>query len=158
MERPDDMRNTSEIVHSVLILIVQLCENIIKANICMNDLMKCLSGTGPSPLQALCLAANSGRAPLCQKFYHVNSAMDLCSKKFDFVQQFNIKLEVVVKHCSKISEGTLFGIYCLCMHVCTMIVIYLYFKKQEAILKLCSFFNLWYQEYIICDCLCKNRP
>ena len=123
MERPDDMRNTSEIVHSALILIVQLCENIIKANICMNDLMKCLRGTEPSPLQTLCLAANSGKASLCPKFYQVNSAMELCCKKFDFVQQFYKKLEVVVKYCSKISKGTLFDVYCLCMCVCTMIVI-----------------------------------
>ena len=131
--RPDDMKNSSEIVHSALILIVKFCEDIMKANICMNDLMKCLRGTEALPLQALCQAANSGKAFLCPQFYQVNSAMDLCAKKFDFVQQFNKKMEVVVKHCSKISKGTLFGIYsyCLCIHVCIIVVIYVVILKER---------------------------
>lgn len=112
MVHTDDVTNSSEIVHSVLILIIKLCENIINANICMNDLMKCCKGPEPLPLQALCLAANSGKVSVCPDFHHVKSAMELCSKKFVFVQQYSKKIEVVVKYCSKISRG---------MYICTLL-------------------------------------
>ena len=108
MDHTDDVKNTSEIVHSALTLIIELCQSIMNANICMNDLIKYQSGIKSSPLQDLCFAVNSGKVCLCPKFSDVDSAMALCAKKFDFVQEYNKKIEVVVKHCSKISQGILF--------------------------------------------------
>ena len=69
----------------------------------MYDLVKCQKNM--DSLQALCNAANSGKAALCSHFDSVKSAMELCFKKFSYVEQYSKKLEVVVKHCSKISKG-----------------------------------------------------
>ena len=99
-----DIKNTSEIVYSALVVIIQLCRNILSAKICMYDLEKCYKNV--EQLQALCHAANSGNAPLCPYYNHVKSGMDLCSEKFGYVEKFSKMMEVVVIHCNKISKGT----------------------------------------------------
>ena len=99
-----DIHKKSEIVHSALIVILQLCKNIPNAKICMYDLEKCFKNV--EQLEALCNAANSGSGLLCPKFKHVKSAMDLCSEKFVSVEKFSKMIGVVVKYCNKISEGT----------------------------------------------------
>ena len=99
-----DIQNTSEIVYSALLVIIKLCKSILNAKICMYDLEKCRGNV--EQLQALCNAANSGNTPLCPKSNHVKSAMELCSEKFDYVEKFSKMIEVVVKHCNKISKGT----------------------------------------------------
>ena len=98
-----DIQNTSEIVHSALIVLIQFCKRIVNAKICMYDLEKCERNI--DSLRALCNAANSGKAPLCLHFEAVKNAMDLCSKKFLYVEQYSKMMEVVVKYCSKISKG-----------------------------------------------------
>ena len=71
----------------------------------MYDLEKC--GRNVEQLQALCNAANSGITPLCPDSNHVKKAMKICSKKFGYVEKFSKMIEVVVKHCNKISKGIL---------------------------------------------------
>ena len=112
-----DIKNKSEIVFSALIVIIQLCNKIISAKICMYDLEKCLVNV--EQLQALCNAANSGSTHerLCPKSNDVKSAMELCSKKFDYVEKFSKMIEVVVKYCDKISKGTVCLCMCVCVHV-----------------------------------------
>ena len=92
-----DIKNISEIVYSALVVINQLCRNILSAKICMYDLEKCQRNV--EQLQALCNAANSPNSN------RVKSAMDLCSEKFGYVEKFSKMIEAVVKHCSKISKG-----------------------------------------------------
>ena len=101
--RADDIRSTSEIVYSALLVIMQFCTNIMNAKVCMNDLIKYRRST--EQLQALCTAANSGNAPLCPGFDHVKSSMESCFKKFDYVVKYKEIMKVMVKHCSKISKG-----------------------------------------------------
>ena len=107
-----DIRNISEIVYSALVVLIQFCNSVISAKVCMNDLVKCSKSV--EKLEALCNAANSGNAPLCHSFKDVKSAMDLCFRKFDFVMQYTKMMEVVVKHCSKASEGMHL---CFCVYV-----------------------------------------
>ena len=99
-----EIRNISEIVHSALVVFIQFCNNIVNGKVCMNDLAKCHRNV--EALQNLCNAVNSEQAPLCQSFNHVKSGMDLCSKKFEYVEKYYKMVEVVVKHCNKISKGT----------------------------------------------------
>lgn len=106
-----DISNTSQIVCSALLVIIKLCKGIRNAKICMYDLEKCHKNI--EQLQALCNAANSGNSPLCPDSNHVKSAMEMCSKKFSYVEKFSKMIEVVVKHCSKISKGTL----CVCVFI-----------------------------------------
>ena len=101
-----DIKNISEIVHSALFIIIQFCNNIINANICMYDLEKCRRNFGK--LQTLCDAANSGNTPLCPDSNHVKSAMELCSEKFDYVKKRSEMMVVIVKHCKKISKGSMY--------------------------------------------------
>ena len=103
MAKADDVRRTSEIVYSALVVIIQLCTNIVNAKICMDSLTKYCKST--QQLQALCNATNSGTVLLCPKFDYVKSSMDLCFKRFDYVLKCKDMMEVVVKHCSKISKG-----------------------------------------------------
>ena len=103
MVRADDVRSTSEVVYSALIVIMQFCNNIMNAKICKNDLTRYRRST--EQLQALCIGANSGSVPLCPRFDHIKNSMDLCSKKFDYVVKYKEMIEVVVKHCSKICKG-----------------------------------------------------
>ena len=98
-----DIKNTSEIVYSALLVIIQLCRNILSAKICMYDLEKCHKNV--EQLLALCNAANSGNSPLCPTYNRVRSGMDLCAEKFGYVEKFSKKMEVLVKHCDKISKG-----------------------------------------------------
>ena len=100
----DNIKDSSEIVHAALALVVQLCRNIVSEKICMNDLEKCRRSALQLP--ALCDAANSGNVSLCPSFDQVKNAMELCSKKFTYVMKYRQTMEVVVKHCSKISKGT----------------------------------------------------
>ena len=106
-----DIKNTSEIVYSALVVIIQLCKNILNAKICMYDLEKCRRNV--EQLQALCNAANSGNSPLCPNSNHVKSAMDLCFEKFGYVEKFSEMMEVVVKYCNMISKGTV----SVCVHI-----------------------------------------
>ena len=92
----EDIKITSAIVHSALGVINEFCNKIIHANICMNDLAKCRKNV--KSLQNLCNAANSN--------VDVKNCMDLCSKKFDYVKNYSEMMEVVAKHCNKISKGT----------------------------------------------------
>ena len=98
-----DIKDKSEIVHSALIVIIQLCKSIQSATICMYDLEKYQKNY--EQLQALCNAANSGNTCLCPIFSHVRSAMELCFKKFTYVEELSIVMKVVVKYCNKISKG-----------------------------------------------------
>ena len=109
MGNADNVKDSSEIVYAALILVVQLCRNLMSGKICMYDLEKCQRN--PQQLQALCNAANSGNISLCPSFDQVKGAMDLCSKKFDYVLECKELMKVVVKHCSKISEGTFVHMY-----------------------------------------------
>ena len=99
-----DIKDTSEVVYSALVVIIQLCKNILSAKICMYDLEQCNKNV--EQLQALCDAANSGNTPLCPSSDRVKSGMDLCAEKFGYVEKFSKKMEVLVKHCNKISKGT----------------------------------------------------
>lgn len=100
----EDIKNESEIVYSALDIITQLCNNIINAKICLNDLSKCFRNA--DTLQALCIAANSGSISFCPHFNQIKSAMELCFKMFDYVEKCNKMMAVVVKYCNKISKGT----------------------------------------------------
>ena len=100
---PDDIRNTSEIVYLALAVFNQFCNNAIHAKICMIDIAK----FGNSELlKNLCNAANPGKISLCPSFHQVKGAMDSCSKKINYVENYWRMMEAVVKHCSKISKGT----------------------------------------------------
>ena len=102
--KADDIRSTSEIVYSALVVIIQFCTSILISKICVDDLRKYCRST--KQLWALCNAVNSGTALSCPKFDYVKSSMDLCFKKFDYVLKCKEMMEVVVKHCSEISKGT----------------------------------------------------
>ena len=119
-----DINNTSEIVHSALLVIIKLCNNILNAKISMYNLEKCRRNV--EQLQALCNAANSGNTPLCKGFNHVKSAMELCSEKFDYVKKFSEMIEVVVKHCNKISKGIVCLCVCVCVCVCMCVCVCVY--------------------------------
>ena len=103
MEKVDNVKDSSEIVYAAMVLVIQLCWNIMSGKICMNDLEKCQRS--PLQLQALCKAVNSGNEHLCPSFDQVKSAIDLCSKLYVHAVECKGLVEVVVKHCSKISEG-----------------------------------------------------
>lgn len=104
MMHEDDMKSTSEVIFSALTAIIRLCQNIVNAKICMNDLEKCSKSI--QQLRALCNAANLGNRSLCQSFDDVSSAIGVCYKKFEYVEECSKKMEVLVKHCNKVSEGT----------------------------------------------------
>ena len=105
---PDDIRSTSEIVYSAMAGFIQFCHNAINAKICMTDIAK----YGNSALlKNLCDAANSGKTLLCPSFNQVKGAMDSCFKKCNYVENYCKMMEVVVKHCSKISKGTQFYMF-----------------------------------------------
>ena len=104
IKQAEDIKNTSEIVYSALFAINQLCNSIINAEITMNELMVCRKYD--RQLQALCSAANSGNIHLCPNLDSISSAMNLCFKKFEYVEKCSKMMEVVVKYCDKISKGT----------------------------------------------------
>ena len=114
MGKADNTKNSSEIIYAALVFVIQLCRNIMDGKICMNDLEKCQGST--QQLQALCNAANSGNKPLCSSFDQIKNAMDLCSRKFAYVVECKKAVEVVVKHCSKISEGIYMCIEIYALH------------------------------------------
>jgi len=127
LKKVEDIKTTSEIVYSALVFINQLCSNIIIAKVTMNDLM--VYHTYAETLRALCNAANSGETFLCPNFDCVTSAMDLCSKKFDYVKLCTKKMEVVIKYCSKISIG---------MYICTCMYMHIFVFVQCFKYVLCS--------------------
>ena len=121
MGKSDSIKSSSEIVYAALVLIVQLCSNIVSGNICVNDLIKCQKNT--QQLQALYNAANSRNTPSFDKVKH---GMDLCSKQFDYIMECREAMKVVVKHCSKISEGTYVHKICIPIaykYICTSMCI-----------------------------------
>lgn len=107
IEQVEDIKPISEVVYSALVVTIQLCNNIISAKVTMSDLTE-IGLKYTNQLRALCTAANSGNVLLCPSFDEVTSAMELCVKKFNYAEECSKRMEVVVKHCSKISEGTKF--------------------------------------------------
>ena len=130
----DDISSTSKVVaYSALEIIIQSCNNIISAKICMNDLFICREYT--KSLEALCNAANSGNIKFCPKFDDVSIAMDTCIKKFEYAELCSRRMKVVVKYCSTISEGTqinacVFAIFCIVLN--NFLLIYIVFFKPYS--------------------------
>ena len=102
--KEDDIKKSSIIVHSALIVFRQLCNHIINGKITMNK-ASVYQKDHMQRLKAFCDAANQSRMQLCPDYKKVSDAIELCAQQFDYVVQCCEKLAVVVDYCRPLSTS-----------------------------------------------------
>ena len=99
----DDIKGTSEIVHSALKELSSLPDDIRNGAVTGKEVQYYEKQV--SKLQALYEAANIGKMKLVPPFAKITDALKICVKKLNVVKQYRKKLVVVTDYCKLISEG-----------------------------------------------------
>jgi len=102
--KEDDIKRSSIIVYSALVVFRQLCSNIISGNITMSK-VSVYQKDHMEQFKAFCDAANQSRKKFCPSYQEIVDAVTLCGTKFSYVAQCCEKLAVVVDCCRSISTS-----------------------------------------------------
>ena len=97
------MKGTSEIVHAALLELAKLHENFKRGMVTRKEVENYKKQA--DGLKCLCEAANIENNQLVPQFTEIYTAMQVCIQKLKFVEEYRLKLDVVVDYCQHISKG-----------------------------------------------------
>ena len=103
LQHQDDLKSASPIGHKALTTIIKCCKSIINETITVQELIIYREKT--EELKQICRSANSGNMKFCPEFTNIKASMDLSFRKYTDVEQYLVKMEVVVEYCRPISNG-----------------------------------------------------
>ena len=103
LQHPDDLKSASAIGYKALITIMKCCNSIINETITVQELI--IYREKIEELKLICSGANSGNMKFCPEFTKINASMDSSFRKYIDVEQYLVKMEVVVEYCRPISNG-----------------------------------------------------
>ena len=99
------MKGISETVHAALLQLNNLSDNIKKGAVTGKEVKGYREKIIKSKLQALYEAANIEKTSLLPQFTEVSSAIEECVKKLGILEEYRLKLSVVMEYCKCISKG-----------------------------------------------------
>ena len=97
------MKDISEIVHTALVKLNKLSDDIKEAAVTGKEVESYRKQS--SKLQVLYEAANIGNTPLVPQFIEVSIAINDCITKLEKLKEYRLKLTVVMDYCKCISKG-----------------------------------------------------
>ena len=102
-QHTDDLKSESPIGHKALTTIIKCCNSIINETITVQELI--MYREKIEELKQICRGANSGNVKFCPEFTNINTSMDSSFRKYIDVEQYLVKMDVVVEYCRPISNG-----------------------------------------------------